>query len=312
MFQPTPRTRARLLAVTALAGLGLAAVPSAAVAAVTERDSASDVNLVSGSKTVRSFWTVSNNAGMGDTRFCDGSLGLGIQDAGREGTTRSRGDAFDNGLVFEVDGQQLQAPATWTVTSQRVGPGDRVDRAVTAGPMDASGLRNAVEYRTLSGSQMLRSTLRVTNPDDSARTVPVTVSTNVGSDGSSIVRGTSNGDTDFAAGDRWVVTSQGTGLDNDPVNIHALSGPGRVLTPVDTTTQSVFDCAGVEGVGSTYDLRVPAGATRSLMFFNRLAPTATKALRMAERFDTSPRPKSALVSDLSDQQRAAVVNWDLR
>lgn len=304
--------RARLLAATAVAGLGLSLVPSASIAADTERDSSISVNVISGSKTVRSTWYVSNRAGINETRRCDSSEGLGIMDANRLGTNRNRGDAFDNGLVFEVDGERLVAPEAWTVESQRIKRGDVVDRAVTAGPMTAGGLQNVVQYRGLGGSQMLRSTLHMTNAGDSVVRVPVTVSTNVGSDSSSLVRGSSSGDEALGTDDRWVVTSQNTGLDNDPINLHALAGPGRVVTPVETTTESVFDCAGVQGVGATYRVRIPAGKTRTLMFFNRLAPTATKALRMAERFDTTPKAKSALVRDLTAKQRASVANWNLR
>lgn len=313
MSPATPvRGRSRLLAATAVAGLGLTLIPSTASAAVTERESTTPVQVVSGSKAVRSTWTVSNTTGVDADRRCDGSEGLGLQDAGREGTDRDRGDAFDNGLMFEVGGERLVAPATWTVESQRVATDDVVDRAVTVGPMEAAGLRNVVQYRALRNSQMLRSTLRMTNAGDTAVRVPVSVATNVGSDSTSTVRGSSSGDAALTSADRWVVTSDTYRLDGDPVNLHALAGPGKVSTPVETTTDSVFDCAGAEGVGATYQLRIPAGQSRTLMLFNRLAPTARKALRMAERFDKTPRSKSALVADLTRKQRASVVNWNLR
>lgn len=305
-------SRARLLAATAVAGLGLSVIPFTAHAVVTERDSSVVVEAISGSKTVRSTWWVSNTTGISETRRCDGSEGLGISDAYRAGTNRSRADAFDNGLAFEIDGERLVAPGTWSVEQQRIRRGDVVDRAVTAGPMAAGGLQNVVQYRALGGSQMLRSTLQMTNAGDAVVRVPVTVSTNVGSDSSSLVRGSSSGDAELTDEDRWVVTSDTYRLDGDPVNLHALAGPGRVLAPAETTTTSVFDCAGVEGVGATYQVRIPAGKTRSLMLFNRLAPTAPKALRMAERFDKTPKAKSALVRDLTAKQRASVANWNLR
>lgn len=309
---PSSRVRTRLLAAAAVAGLGLTLIPSAAVAAVTERDSADGALLAGGSKAVRAYFYVSNDAGISDTRTCDGTLGLGISDAYRDGENRERGDAFDNGLVFEIAGETLSAPETWTVESERIGQGDVVDRAVTAGPMAAAGLRTEVQYRSLGGSHMLRSTLHMKNTGDEAVSVPVTVSTNVGADSGNVVRGSSSGDETLTAADRWVVTSASPGLNNDPVNLHSLAGPGRVETPVEATSGAVFDCAGVEGVGAAYDLRIPAGKTETLMFFNRLAPTATKALRMAERFESAPRPGNALVDDLTAKQRASVVNWDLK
>jgi hypothetical protein len=82
-----------------------------------------------------------------------------------------------------------------------------------------------------------------------------------------------------------------------------------VTSPPAAVTPHVFDCYTTDGIGASFSLTLPPGATRGLMFFDELSPTAEGALASAERFSQTPAATDELVSDLSAEQRAQIGNW---
>jgi hypothetical protein len=295
------------LATLALAGVGLALPTEAAPA-----PSATPVTLTSGTA-MKSEWVVKNtdstSNGLPQGGTSATTPGLGVDDATYDVTGASSGDAFDYGLLFFVNNHQVIAPTNWDVQTD---PADNtLNRILTSGPVAVGGVNATVEYRALPTQQVLRSLVSLSNAGTSAMTVPVTVATNNGSDGGTVIMGSSSGDTAFTDADRWLVTSDSATTPSDPVNTHVLGGPGAVTAPPTGTSTTVFDNSGTQGVLATYNVTIPAGATRALMFFNELSGTNAVALSAASRFNTNPAVDNELLIGLSDAQRASIVNWRL-
>ena len=157
---------------------------------------------------------------------------------------------------------------------------------------------------------MLRSTVSLTNSGSAAVTIPFTVATNVGSDSNTRVLGTSSGDTTVSTADRWRVTDD-NGSNPDAVNTSVLAGPGQIAAPPTATSQTVFTCSGTEGLQATYNVTIPAGGTRAMMFFNELSAPGGNGLTTAARFNTNPSATDELLTGLSEAQRDSIVNWRL-
>lgn len=249
-------------------------------------------------------WDLDNTGGTDGGPFggsCDGSAGLNINDATSPG---SDSDAYDDGWNIYIDGTIFDA-------------GDIVDltgTTLTAGPVAASGLNVTVEYffSTTAGLARIRPIFQ--NPTGAPITVTVDVPVNFGSDSSTTYEATSSGDTTVTTADRWVVSSQGgTGEFNTLV----WYGPGTPAVTPSSYTTSVFDCAGPQGLGASFSVTIPAGATRSLVFFAGLgAITSTTdslpgAISAAATFDSplASLPAEWLTGmDATDINEA--LNWE--
>jgi hypothetical protein len=321
-----------------LTGLSAIAVTSAALVApalAAPAASSDYVMLVSGTGGVRSTWEVTNFNGLMEAGSGGGGgevvtavperplqecpyvsdarevAGLGVNDAeyGVDGTSEDGrlGDAFDFGLIFTVDGEQVVAPETWEVDSDEDGDAS-IPRAVTSGPVRVGGVDTVVEYRAMRTQQVLRSTVWLTNPGTQPITVPFEVASNVGSDEDTVIVGSSTGDDVVSGADRWVATSGTADSWSEVVVTHVLGGPDAMTSP-DAVTPHVFDCYTTDGIGASFSVALPPGATRGLMFLNELSPTGEGALASAERFGRTPAADDELVSDLSAAQRAQIVNW---
>ena len=188
---------------------------------------------------------------------CNGSPGTSIGDA-----TSANGDndAYDqswqifvDGAVFSTGGNALQ---------------DITGRKITAGPVTLSGLNVTHQIYLSDTLEVGRILASFHNPTGSPINTMVEVPVNFGSDGSTTVDGTSSGDAVFDVNDRWAVTSDGG--PNDPVNTTVLYGPGTPSVVPTSVTQTLFSCAGTEGIGATFDFTIPAGGTSSLPRFGTL------------------------------------------
>jgi uncharacterized repeat protein (TIGR01451 family) len=295
-----------------LALLGLLGVMQADAALAVPAPSATDVTLISGSAEETASWDIANDGGTdGDftsASDCDNSPGLTVEDADYEfddgDTTDSGGDAFDNGLTFWIGDEQFAAPAEWDVEVD-----DATPVAVSAGPTTVDGLEVEVEYRALPGLPVLRSYVTLANDGTEARTIMFTLATNVGADSSNRVLGSSSGDRSFTTADRWVVTADHDTEPDDPINTHVLAGPDDPAVLPNSVSLEVFDCADPAGVGAAYEITIPAGSTRSVLFFNELNLDVAESLADATRFDV--RPSNALLTGIPVAERGEIVNWEL-
>lgn len=224
-------------------------------------------------------WELDNiggtDSGAPFTGSCDDSSGLNILDATSPG---GDGDAYDNGWNIYVNGTIFDA-------------GDIVDltgTTLTAGPVAMSGLNVTVEYYFSTTAGVARIRPIFSNPTGSPVTVTVEVPVNFGSDSSTVYEMTSSGDTVVTTADRWVVSSQGS---TGEYNTTVMYGPGTPAVTPSAYTTTVFDCASTPGLGATFSVTVPAGATRALVFFAGLgAITSTTdslagAIAAAATFD---------------------------
>jgi hypothetical protein len=247
-----------------------------------------------------SRWFVSERGGtsnglpVGGT--CRFSPGLAITDA----SLGSQGDAFDEGLTLWVDSHGFVAPLSSTQTGQ----------TFTAGPVSMSGLDVTMQYAAAADSATLRTLATFANPGASDIMADVVLATNVGSDNSTGIRGTSSGDLLFTPADRWVVTSDDPTTPSDPVNIHVISGPNSPPLPPAAVATDVYTCSATPGILADFMLTVPAGQTRRLLFFNGLSPDNTQAATDATAFDTNPVTGGALLSGLAVPDLLQIVNWN--
>lgn len=235
------------------------------------------------------------------TGTCDSTAGLNIDDADSPG---GDGDAYDNAWNIYVNGTIFNAGNIVDLTGTRV----------TAGPVAMSGLNVTVEYffSTTAGVARIRPIFQ--NPTGSPITVTVQVPVNYGSDSSTVYEATSSGDTTVTTADRWVVSSQGS---SGEYNTVVWYGPGTPAVTPSSYTTSVFDCADTQGLGASFSVTVPAGATRSLVFFAGLgAITSTTdslagAISAAATFNS---PLAALPAEWLTGMGATaiseVLNWE--
>jgi hypothetical protein len=215
-------------------------------------------------------------------------------------------DAFDDALQVVVDGAAFDdADDTGDLVTDGTG------EALTLGPEEmsigeAGTLNVTLEYKALSAVAKLRTFVTFENPTGSDIAVPISWESNVGSDEDTGVRGSSSGDTAFGTDDRWLVTSDDPTTPSDPVNTFVLFGPGSpAVTPSSASIQD-GDC-----ILTGYDITVPAGETRYLLFFNQMSQTNEDALADAPvQFDANPALGSDLVSGLSQDALLGVLNWD--
>ncbi len=245
-----------------------------------------------------SNWDITNTGGTDNGLpaggSCESDPGFTVEDA----DIPAGSDAYDNGQMIWVDGSVFAAP----------GPVSPSGQTITAGPVSLSGLDVTMEYYAASGTATARTFVTFTNPSGSPVNASVDFVTNMGSDGSTVVDGSSSGDTSFTAADRWVITSDGS--PSDPVITHVLWGPGSPAVMPSAVSQTVFSCAGTEGILATFDISVPAGVTRSLLFFNQMNADVAGAMSGTTDFDTNPPVSGDLLSSLSTTQLGEVLNWN--
>jgi hypothetical protein len=162
--------------------------------------------------------------------------------------------------------------------------------SMSAGPTATSPLNVSVEYYAAQQSATLRTLARFDNPGLDPVSTNVTFVYNLGSDANTKITGTSNGDAAFTTADRWLVTDDipPTVGDAVPAVTGVLRGPAPSALAPSAVSNVVFSAAGTEGVLARYDITVPAGETRYLMFFTQLSHTAADGLIGARAFDVAP------------------------
>ncbi|GIU98884.1 MAG: hypothetical protein KatS3mg014_0500 [Actinomycetota bacterium] len=241
-----------------------------------------------------SLWEMSNEGAAcatvdeAFTPVSDGALGADF----------TQSDAFDDGLVVTV-----QVGSTTKDLSDRDGFLEVGEDDVLVDGIKVGGLKLSRTERVLDTSPTLRSLISFRNPTDAPVTAQVWWDSNLGSDGGEAARATASGDTTFDVSDGWVVTSDDATTPGDPVLTFALFGAGARVTP-----REVVDGPGSGCMTIRYRIRVPAHATRHLLFFTQMSETNEQAIARAPKFDA---PTERMLTGLSPKVRAAIVNWDL-
>jgi hypothetical protein len=250
-------------------------------------------------------WNITNTGGTDTggpyTGGCNSSAGVIVNDAtGPTGT----GDAFDNAWGIWVNG-----------TGVAQANGDLTGTTLTMSPTTVSGLNVTIQYYAVPGIALLRTLVTLQNPTAATIAATVDVPVNYGSDSNSVIQGTSSGDLAVTTADRWVVSSDSG--PSDPVNTTgAWYGTGASVTPA-AYTQTVFNCAGTQGLGATFNLSIPAGQSVSLAFFAGLGGitannnTVASALAAAAALFDVPNAlaNAGGFNGLTSQQSATLANW---
>jgi hypothetical protein len=224
--------------------------------------------------------------------------GAGLTDAHLGISSRT----YDNGAMLWVDGTPVGGTAVVN---------DPPTRAAFS-PVAIGGLTRQVTYDALSHAPVLRVLLTLTNTTAAPITVPVDYALNHGLNPPLETVATSSGDTAFTPADRWIIVDEAPPHVGMPqaFQTSALYGPGNPVSPPTSVSQTVFDCFGTEGVRATFNASVPAGATRRLMFFERMGGSRTSAVEAAAAFDTITET-SPLAVGLTPVELDEVVNWNL-
>ena len=250
-------------------------------------------------------WVVSNTGGTSSgsafSGICDRTSGFTIETA-----TSADGSsgAYDFAHSMWVNGAIFDAPASVDLTGN----------TVTAGPVPMWGLDVSMEYAFSDVVQGGRIRARFTNPTFFPIDITVEMPMNSGASPFTI-QATSSGDTVFTTADRWVVTSEGD-PPNDPVNTTVLWGQRAAVTP-SFVTETVFGCGGVDGIGVTFDITIPANSTRQLLFFAGLGDmvglnnTVTGAITNAAMFDINADIDPSLLAGIPTAELREIMNWQL-
>ncbi|MFL5331529.1 MAG: hypothetical protein ACJ8C4_21780 [Gemmataceae bacterium] len=243
-------------------------------------------------------WNVANNTNPGNTAGV-ATGGFGIVDA-KFTALNGKSDAYDGAFCMGVNGTQFADPD---------GTVDLTGTTVTSDVVTLSGLDVTVEYFFDSNSATIRALYTYSNPSGADISATVVWGNNLGSDSGTVLDQTSSGDATLDATDRWLVTSDGA-TNNDPINTWVRYGPGTVLQP-SSTLQTPAPNNGL--YTEQFDITVPAGQTRRLMFFGQLHndDDPTNAVSDAAVFDENATIANAgLLSGLSSGTLAEVLNWD--
>ncbi|HUP78871.1 MAG TPA: hypothetical protein VM260_09970, partial [Pirellula sp.] len=204
-------------------------------------------------------------------------------------------NAFDGLNRLRVNGVNFQ-----TTTESTMDDGGRT--IVTANSL----LSNFVVRRELTipsaGTQDFVRTIDVfTNSTGSSTTVPVRILGNLGSDASTIVFATSDGDTIVEPTDTWLGTDDADPNGGTPAIIHLIHGPGGLIP----SQVSVIE----DNVDWTYNLTVPAGQTKRLATFTILGNTRQQAIDAVNALINNDGFGGQAAAFLGQDESASIANF---
>jgi hypothetical protein len=185
-----------------------------------------------------------------------------------------------------------------------------------------AGVDAQIQYhfmtRTNPYTAVVRALYSVTNTTGSPVLTSMLVMGNYGSDATTTVHGTSDGDLIVEATDLWVASNSITtpgGMDrvSPPDTVISSHGAGAAVVPVITMSPGSIT-GGVSGktdnFGYRYDVTIPAGETVRVMLFNEMAEWMTDVLATAPDFETLEAAGAAnLLTGLSLTQLNEIVNY---
>jgi hypothetical protein len=261
-------------------------------------------------------WTIGGDGGTTTPTpaggAANGSPGFAVRSAN---SPISLGNAIDDGLTVWVDGVIYAPAAADLATSTDLD-------VVTGGAVTLSGLTTTVQHEADKTANVLRTLATFANPGTAPVTATIELASNLGVGPNGFVAATSSGDLGFTVADRWVATISTPGTPPKAALLHVLAGPGPVAAPLVGTGTAVFDAAGTEGILARYQLTVPPGATRRLLWFTELWDSTLAAATAGQCYEarsllascgTLPGFLNAgrRIADLGPNIEAEIANWDL-
>ena len=173
-------------------------------------------------------------------------------------------------------------------------------REIAAGPAVISSLNVTRKVYVPADQGFARFLEIIENPQASQATYTVAIHTNLGSDSSTELIGTSSGDNTFTIADDWLVTDDSSDGGNDPTVLHVIAGPGGQRPSTASIT------SGDDDINYTYDLTLDPGETKIIMHFG--AQSANRAVALAKAPQLTALGLDALAG-MTSSERAAVVNF---
>ncbi len=313
--------RLRGAAIMGLMGLGSLAGGTAR-AAVTNLPLA--LTVTSGTRTFK--WGTSpgtntaggTTSGLGNLTWClnpavtatyVSSTGFCMAEAEMTVAAVNHGDWIDSAFGVAVDGVLFVNPD---------GTVDLTNNTVTSDTATVSGVAVQVKMAFSVGRPgVIRVLYSFTNSTASAVTRSIAIGGNIGSDSNTTAQWSADGDATIETTDGWYISSDNTvvGGDtaSDPLFTLARFHAGADLIPVATSIAGTLDGMGDrDNFAESFDLDIPANATRRILIFAEMNPTLTEAKDNAESFDSrSAMSSDGLLEGLTKTELAEVVNFNV-
>ncbi len=270
-------------------------MPLIAPPAVFAADTPLPIAQITGGGPGGSIWSDIANSRVvcGRTGFAIGDAELGTLD-----------DAYDSAWLL-ANGSDTSTAEPYVAPD----PADVTDATVTGGAQTLGSLQVSTQYKFFQDAARLRVVHTFTNPTATPITQTFQSLTNLGSDSATTIVGTSSGDLAWTSGDRWLVTRD----TSDPVVSTVTSGPGTTQQPTlvsFTCTTTSSTPGGEDDPRSVWEVTVPAGETRYLVFFGELSPTTTDALAAMAGYDTAPALSDERFTGIPEAELSKILNWE--
>jgi Ca2+-binding RTX toxin-like protein len=172
------------------------------------------------------------------------------------------------------------------------------NREVAIGPTTVSGVEVKRKIYVPTDQSWARFLEIVTNTSSSTANYTVNLNTNLGSDSSTVLVGTKNGDNVFNTEDNWLVTDD---LDNggDPTMLHVIAGENGIIKPSAASLN-------VDNINFAYNLTLAPGETQIVMHFAVQNPNQATALAKAPELETL---ELNALAGMSAEEIGQVVNF---
>jgi Ca2+-binding RTX toxin-like protein len=203
----------------------------------------------------------------------DGSIG--------DGTS----DAYDGGLRVN------EFPFFPTAETEDGG------REIVIGPAQLGGVEVVRKIYVPTDQPWARFLEIVTNNGPSTANFSLNVLSNLGSDGSTFIAGTSSGDTVFDVHDQWIVTDD-VDAGGDPTMLHVIGG--------DNALSPALASLSLDDLSFRYDLSLAPGETQIIMHFASQNPDQATALTLGPVLE---EPGADALAGISDAELARIVNF---
>jgi len=226
-------------------------------------------------------------------------------------------DAYDLNYFLYVNGTTYNPSGTYTLADG--------GRSVVLPAVSIAGLNVSREiFVPATGGNFVRFLNVFTNPTLNPITVDITIGGNLGSNGLTIVTGSSDGDNLAEPTDTWFTTDDSNNGAGDPSLGHVLQGLGASET-LDSITHSflgtpfnyfygtlTFPADGVYRVDSFFDIftnvTIDPGETVSIMLFGIQDSNNANAIAEATSLATLP---SVALAGLTQAERSQIINFNV-
>jgi hypothetical protein len=280
----------RVFGLTVVGGLATAATALAATVPISGTTLQSDGGTA--------LWNPVNS-----TNACLSGPGYSPVEDGSMLAPRPASDAFDDGLVV-----LLGKKSGVLSFNDPDGNGNLKGQTLNVGPAKVAGLDVSRSDAGLPGSPTLRDLVKLQNPSSKAFSGVLVLDSNLGSDTSTLVTGTSSGDKKITTMDRWTVTTDDKTAPSDPPVTLVYYGSGTVRSKASALIQTPghgSDCATTE-----FHVAVPGHSTRYMLFFAEMHADNPSALAAAKKFNKK-HLAGALLKGVSSRVQKNILNWDL-